>query len=357
MHERRDHLAVVLDPRHGPPRVVSGQLDGTAVAVDEAAAGQRQRQLQRRVVERPRERVAQARGRRVLELDHEVAHGAAREARSQQAPDERERQRHHGDHLPPEEVVVGERPIDELEDALEYGAQRDGDGGDEQGREHAARAGRRRHEPPHDHEQQQRREHAEEEDHLGLLQQLDRPCALGDPDQVVVRARLQLREVRTAVVEQQRGQRQRDHRRVAGEHDPAVEPPADAAGRIGEHGVADERVTEVAEQEEQREEQRVVGVAQLPREPEDAGADEQRAEHVRRPPHPCEHADRHERPADRDLGDRALVRREQVVHLHPVRRDAEEGTADDHPEPPHVAIVTHAVGPFPRGRPRSPGRG
>ena len=197
-------------------------------------------------------------------------------------------------------------------------------------------------EPAGDHDEQQRREHAEEDDHLRLLEQLDRVRPLGDADQVVVRDRLHLFQARLAVVEQQRREREDERGRVAGEHDPAVEPSAHMPRRVREHGVSDERVAEVSEQEEDREENGAVGVAELPREPRDAGGDEQRAEHVRRSADPGEQADGDERPADRDLRRRALVRREQVVHLHPVGGDAEEGTAQDHDEPPHVRIVTYS---------------
>ena len=75
-------------------------------------------------------------------MDDELADVDAGEARAQEPPEQRQRERDERDDLPPEQVLVGEWAVDEREDALEDRAQRDGDCGEQERREDAARSRR-----------------------------------------------------------------------------------------------------------------------------------------------------------------------------------------------------------------------
>ena len=78
MHERRDGLAVVVEPGHRAARVGCRQLDRSAPGVDEGvSARKRKRELQRRVTERAGECVAEARDGHALELEQQVRDGRA----------------------------------------------------------------------------------------------------------------------------------------------------------------------------------------------------------------------------------------------------------------------------------------
>ena len=109
VHDGGDMLAVVVDLGHGAADVVrAGQLGRRSCRVDVAVQlGHPERQLQRRVAERSRERVPQVRALgRVRELGHERAHAArAREVRAGQPREERERRGGEGRERHPQQRV------------------------------------------------------------------------------------------------------------------------------------------------------------------------------------------------------------------------------------------------------------
>jgi hypothetical protein len=91
--------------------------------------------------------------------------------------------------------------------------------------------------------------------------------------------------------------------------------------------VWDQGVRKLAQREEDREQPGVVAIPKLARKVGKARGDDERTEPVGRPLHPRDKAREDERPPDRHLRDRVLVRGVQVVHLDVVGVDAESDGA------------------------------
>ena len=101
--ERGERLVLRAEHGHGAARPVAGSVERAAVAVDERPPlREPEPELERRVAERPRERVADRARRRVLELDHEVGDRRARAPAPQRPGCKRDRDREHGGRLRPE---------------------------------------------------------------------------------------------------------------------------------------------------------------------------------------------------------------------------------------------------------------
>ena len=112
MDERGDAAALPLDDRRNPGVAVGRQLDRPAAEVDVASLlGQPVGDRERRIVQRPRQGLAQPAGRtRLPQLDDEVGDRSARQAAAQEADLERERHDRVGDE---------EREIDRVGDLAE----------------------------------------------------------------------------------------------------------------------------------------------------------------------------------------------------------------------------------------------
>ena len=116
------------------------------------------------------------------------------------------------------------------------------------------------------------------------------------PHQALPRDRIEVPELLAPVVEEQdrEGESDRDDStRLRGR--PARADPSPAR-RIGERHVRDERVSELTDEEEDREREVVVAVAELPREKRETDGDHQRPELVLRSTSPRDESGDEERP-------------------------------------------------------------
>ena len=214
-------------------------------------------------------------------MHHELSDVDASEARAQQPPQERERQRGQREHLPPEEIDgEARRSRGEREDTVEHGSERRDDGGQQQRPQNPPGAWGGQHELPPDEDDERRREHAVCSHRVGVLQEGDDAVVAADGDQALPRDRIEVPELLAPVVEQQDRERERDRDEVRDSEEGSLEPIRHPPGRIGERHVRDERVPELADEEEDREREVVVAVAELPREKREADGDHQGPEMV-----------------------------------------------------------------------------
>ena len=281
-------------------------------------------ELERGIVERQRELVPDPVDRGLLEMDDELADVDTSQTGTEQACEQGHGERDEGDDLPPEQVLVGKRAVDEREDALEDGPQRDRDRREQERREDPPRPRRGAHEPTDDERDEERGQHAVEHDHERLLERLREPVGARHLKHALARSR-KLAERPRRVRDEEHRQRERQHGGVADLDERTLVPVGDPPGRIGEHGVAHERVADVAEREEDGEEDRVVAVPQLTHEEREAGRDHQRPDAVPGSARPGDEAGEEERPPDADDRQRARGRRvrAEAVDLHPVGDDPE----------------------------------
>ena len=138
-----------------------------------------------------------------------AARGAARE--------ERDRQGDEADDLPPEEVVVGDPggPLDEREDALEDGAQREDHGCEESGASMPARPRRRPDEPAHDQRDEEAGEDPPDEDDERLLQRNRELAVLPDQQEALAWCETHVPKLLAAVVDEEDREREEERRGVA----------------------------------------------------------------------------------------------------------------------------------------------
>ena len=119
--ERQGRLRRLCRSRVEGASTIGGQRNRSSQGIDVfAPIGKPERDLEAPVLQRACECLAEAVRRRSFELDHQIADARVREARPQQAVDDRDRKCDEPDDLPPEELVVGNRgrTVDESEDAF-----------------------------------------------------------------------------------------------------------------------------------------------------------------------------------------------------------------------------------------------
>ena len=228
-------------------------------------------ELQRGIPEGARELVADPVDRGLLELDDEVAHVHARETRAHQAGEEREREGGEPEDLPPEELVDelrGRR--EELEETVEHRAQRRDGRDDEERREDPSRARSRPYELPDDQDDEERRDDAVRGDRERLLERVDDVRAAPDVEQALARRRVEVLEPPAPVVGEQDRKREGDRDRVRGLDQQPLQAVGHAPGRICERHVDDHREADLAHEEEEREGELVVAVAELAGKQEEA---------------------------------------------------------------------------------------
>ena len=198
--------------RHRSLRTVLGNDESAARRIDVLVAlGQPEPDLERRVLERERELVAQitrdvssrwttssptwTRASRARSSPQRSASGSAVSASD----------------LPPEEIDrEARRSRGEREDAVEHGPERRDDRSKQQRPEDAPRTRRRPHELPRDEHDERRREHAVRRHRVGVLQEGDDAVVAADGDQALARDRIEVAELLAPVVEQQDRERERD---------------------------------------------------------------------------------------------------------------------------------------------------
>ena len=299
-------------------------------------------------------------------MHHELSDVDASEACAQQPPQERERQRGQRQHLPPEEIDgEARRSSGEREDTVEHGTERGDDCSQQQRPQNPPRAWRGEHKLPPDEDDERRREHAVRGHGIGVLQEGDDVVVPADGDQALPRDRIEVTELLAPVVEQQDREGESDRDEIREPEEGPLEPVRHPPGRIGERHVRDERVPELTDEEEDREREVVVAVAELPREKREADGDHEGPEMVVRSTSPRDESGDEERPRSAYGRQRTCgVGERQVVDLNPVGEDAERDTRDPEARPGSSASSCahrHTVarlsprgvpGPRPRGQPR-----
>jgi hypothetical protein len=207
-----------------------------------------QRDLERRVAERARERGGDPLRGSSLQLDDEARHVQPREARPEQAGDQRDRHGRDADDLPPEEVVEHPdgRRSRERDQGVEDRPERGHDRGQQHRQQHAAHPRRRCRELAHRERDEDRRQAAVGGDRIHVLQRADDVLVPGEVEEALARVTVVVAESMLAVVGRQHRQREDEHDRVGDVEEQSLQAVRDAAGGIRERGMGEERVAELA---------------------------------------------------------------------------------------------------------------
>ena len=203
------------------------------------------------------------------------------------------------------------------------------------------------HELPRDEDDERRGKYAIRGHGVGVLQERDDVVVAADGDQALPRDRIEVPELLAPVVEQQDREGEGDRDEVRDSEEGTLEPIRHPPGRIGERHVRDERVPELTDEEEDREREVVVAVAELPREKREADGDHEGPEMVVRSTSPRDESGDEERPRSAYGRQRTCgVGEREVVDLHAIgeepERDSRHTEADLDPAHPHARIVTRS---------------
>jgi hypothetical protein len=187
-------------------------------------------------------------------------------------------------------------------------------------------------EPPRDEDDEERGQGAVRDDGVRVLEEVGQPVLRRDDDQAPPRVeRVEVPQPRAGAVDEQDREREGEHRRIGDLQEAALAAVPDAAGGICQGRVRDQRETELAECEEDRERQRAVAVPQLACEQCEAGRDHERPEPVARLTQPDHEADGEEGPGREHSGTGPRLCRQgtEVLDLDVVSEEAEEPACDD----------------------------
>ena len=275
-------VLVVVEQRDRAVGAGRGQLHPASLSIDVLTSlRQPVQDLEARIPQRARQRGRQVLRRRPLQLEHERADVRAGQPRPEHSREERDRQGDEAHDLPPEQVLVGDprRALDKREDALPHGAQREDHGREHERRQQPAGPRRRPDEPAHDQRDEEAGEEPPDEDDEHFLQR-DRELAVLPGQQEALGRLAHEPKLLAAVVDEEDRERKEERGRVADAHQRPLGPAGHLARRVGEDGVRGERVGDFAHQEEDREDQLVVAVAELAQQEEDARRDQERPEPV-----------------------------------------------------------------------------
>ena len=266
VHERADRPAVALHDRGDAAGARLGQLEGAAVAVDEALLlVEPEGELERGIAERLRDRVAQRHA--LSDRDDERGDRAARQPAAEDPEEERERHRGEEDEEERADRVRGVGRDLRQHVAHEQDEERPA-AGEVHGQQRPAQRRRRPAPAPHEH----RDDGDDEADREGGADRVDDDLGrvrLHDHDG----ARAALAAAAVRVLREEEQQRRPDqHERGRQPHEQLVGPRREPSGRVREHERCEGDEREVPEPGAQREEPVVVALGQRGEEPQVADA-------------------------------------------------------------------------------------